>query len=188
MNKKQKWNTQKGITLIALVITIIILLILAMVSIKLVMNSGIITRAEKGVDEYSKAQEDETEKLLQAEYEAAKYEGKTTGTFTDYILETRYSGVKIGDYVNYNEGTNHTYTTDTTKGVGGNVGTKDTNTEKYQLIPKEYTTEDLSWRVLGVNAKGELEIISDNPTKEYIYLANEEGYLYGPDELNRMCN
>ena len=48
---KQKSN--KGITLIALIITIIILLILAVVSIRLVMNNGIINKAEKAVTTYS---------------------------------------------------------------------------------------------------------------------------------------
>lgn len=41
---------QKGITLVALVITIIILLILAMVSIRIVMDGGLITRASKATD------------------------------------------------------------------------------------------------------------------------------------------
>ena len=43
-----KLKNNSGITLVALIITIIVLLILAMVSIRLVMNVGIIDRAEKG--------------------------------------------------------------------------------------------------------------------------------------------
>ena len=43
-----KLKNNKGITLVALIITIIVLLILAIVSIRLVMNGGIIDRAEKG--------------------------------------------------------------------------------------------------------------------------------------------
>ena len=44
---KQKFkNTQKGITLVALVITIIVLLILAMVSIKIVMDGGLISKVK----------------------------------------------------------------------------------------------------------------------------------------------
>ena len=39
---------QSAITLVALIITIIILLVLATVSIKLIMNGGIIDKAEKG--------------------------------------------------------------------------------------------------------------------------------------------
>ena len=50
--KQKSQNTQSGITLVALIITIIVLLILAMVSIRLVMNGGIIDRAEKGTQAY----------------------------------------------------------------------------------------------------------------------------------------
>lgn len=47
--KRQKKNTQKGITLVALVITIIMLLILATVSIRLLIDNGILTQVEKAV-------------------------------------------------------------------------------------------------------------------------------------------
>ena len=43
---------QKGITLVALIITIIVLLVLAIVSIRLVINGGIIGKAESGTDAY----------------------------------------------------------------------------------------------------------------------------------------
>ena len=50
--KQKSQNTQRGITLVALIITIIVLLILAIVSIRLVMNDGIIGKAEYGRDQY----------------------------------------------------------------------------------------------------------------------------------------
>ena len=50
---KNNLREQKAITLVALIITIIVLLILAMVSIRLVMNGGIISRANRGVEAYS---------------------------------------------------------------------------------------------------------------------------------------
>ena len=46
---EHKGNTQKGITLLALIITIIVLLILSVVSVQLVTKSGIIERAKQGV-------------------------------------------------------------------------------------------------------------------------------------------
>ena len=104
---KEKLKQAKGITLIALIITIIILLILAIVSISLVINQGILNKSKNAVDKYSEAESDEQAQLLKSEYEMAKYEGKTTGSFTDYVLETKYNGVKIGDIVNYNEGTGY---------------------------------------------------------------------------------
>ena len=58
---------QKGITLVALIITIIVLLILAMVSITLVMNDGIINRANNAVTAYQTAENDEQGQLNSAE-------------------------------------------------------------------------------------------------------------------------
>ena len=57
MNKKLKNKQEKGITLIALVVTIIIMLILAGVSIKLAIdNNGVIGNAKEAKDQYEQAQ------------------------------------------------------------------------------------------------------------------------------------
>lgn len=93
-------RTMKGITLIALIITIVILLILAVVAINEVQGDGIIAHAKNATSDYEKAQNEEQEKLMQAEYEMAKASGKTQGTYNDYLLEKEY-GVKIGEKVNY---------------------------------------------------------------------------------------
>lgn len=63
---KEKHKTLKSnhaITLIALIITIIILLILAMVSINLVVNEGIITKAKYAVEKYKEAEQNEIDQL-----------------------------------------------------------------------------------------------------------------------------
>ncbi len=55
---------QKGITLVALVITIIVLLILAGVTITLTLGeNGIFKTAEKAGENYTKAQREELERL-----------------------------------------------------------------------------------------------------------------------------
>lgn len=64
---------QKGITLVALIITIIVLLILAMVSISLVMNVGIITRANNAVNNYASAEHNEQLQLNYVENEMQHY-------------------------------------------------------------------------------------------------------------------
>ena len=243
---KNNLREQKAITLVALIITIIVLLILAMVSIRLVMNGGIIDRAEKGTKAYTESEVQEQIKLAYSEWQTARWTGETR-TAADFVkarLETTYgenkvdnvtetngvftvkfkdgreytynvatgttekvgkwndngdgtythsetgTKVQIGDVVNYNELSNgeKSYTTDTSKGIGGSVGTQDSTTKKYPLNEKTYTTEDLTWRVLGVNASGQIELISENTTSEYVFLANEEGYLYGPSALNTMCD
>lgn len=60
-NKRLKSNN--GITLIALIITIIVLLILAMVSIKLIWDGGIIAHAKNAVNKYEEAQRNETDQI-----------------------------------------------------------------------------------------------------------------------------
>lgn len=69
---KEKLKNTKGITLIALIITIIVLLILAMVSIKLVWDGGIITHAQTATSKYTVEQEKELIGLGYSDYKMAK--------------------------------------------------------------------------------------------------------------------
>ena len=56
-NKKMK-KEEKGITLVALVVTIVVLLILAGISLNLVIgNEGILTRSKDAADKYGKQTE-----------------------------------------------------------------------------------------------------------------------------------
>ncbi len=59
-------KAQSGITLVALIITIIVLLILAMVSISLVMNSGIIDKSNHAVNQYKASEINEQQQLNSA--------------------------------------------------------------------------------------------------------------------------
>ena len=87
LNKRRQRLKEKGITLIALVVTIIILLILAGVTLNMAMSGGgLFSRARNTADKYKKAQEDEAEliseigKEMNSEYVGAYIEGyKTTG-------------------------------------------------------------------------------------------------------------
>lgn len=73
--KVSKLTSQKGITLVALIITIIVLLILAMVSISLVMNGGIIDKSKSAVDKYSGEEIQEQLKLAYSEWQMSQYTG-----------------------------------------------------------------------------------------------------------------
>ena len=87
----------KGITLVALIITIIVLLILAMVSISLVINSGIITKTKTAVDKYSEEEMIEQIKLANQEYQMAQFTG-TNLSAVDFIkgrLEEIYENVTV---------------------------------------------------------------------------------------------
>ncbi len=82
MKKEELKKANKGITLIALVITIIVLLILAGVSIAtLTGDNGILTKAQTAKEKNDAAEKEETQKLLQAEanmnLEETEYNGVT---------------------------------------------------------------------------------------------------------------
>lgn len=66
-------KAEKGITLVALVITIIVLLILAMVSITIVTNHNVIQYANNATTSYNEAQTQENTLLDQAAKEMEKY-------------------------------------------------------------------------------------------------------------------
>ena len=229
---KSKLEKQKGITLVALVITIIVLLILAMVSIKIAIDGGLTTKASDATKQHIIASEEEAIQTGYAAYQMAlankenvtkptiegaatvtpkgedwsvtftktnnEYELKKDGTVklikegngstTDstesaYItprIEVTYKGktLKVGDYVNYDEGTGYTWTTDASKGTGGD----------YNLNSKTYTTENMDWRVLGLDKNGNLELIGDKQTTQDLYLKGKAGYFNGQEQLNEMCN
>ena len=59
---------EKGITLIALIITIVVLIILAMATIGAVRDSGITTHAERAAERMNKAQIEEKANLTKLEY------------------------------------------------------------------------------------------------------------------------
>ena len=80
-----KRNTQKGITLVALVITIIVLLILAVVSIKIVFDGGLITKTSDAIEVNRAAQVEELKELWKAEKNIAKYENSKMRTLEELL-------------------------------------------------------------------------------------------------------
>ena len=82
-NKKMK-KEEKGITLVALVITIVVLLILAGISLNLVMgNEGILIRSKEAVDKYGKQAENEQQGLNDVETWLGEKFGGSTGSGED---------------------------------------------------------------------------------------------------------
>ena len=83
-------NKDKGITLIALVITIIILLILAGISISALTNQGLFKNAKAAQNATEKAEEEQGQRLNEYEDEINKYlnnanEDEKIGLITDNI-------------------------------------------------------------------------------------------------------
>ncbi len=80
MKKEIKNKQEKGITLIALVVTIVVLLILAGVSISLVLNNnGVISRAKEAKNRYAEAQTNEEKQLNEVSDWIKEIVGDTTG-------------------------------------------------------------------------------------------------------------
>ena len=86
-NIRKKLKSTKGITLVALIVTIIVLLILAAVSLSAVFSQdGIFSRAEQATDKYSQAKARETLEIVLSDAQMQKYtNGLTDEQLTDKI-------------------------------------------------------------------------------------------------------
>ena len=116
MKKEIKNKQEKGITLIALVVTIVVLLILAGVSLSLVLNNnGVISKAKEAKNRYAEAQTNEEKHLNEVSDWIKEIVGDTTGgsgSTVDgvpipagfvYVGGTKASGLVISDAVADNE-------------------------------------------------------------------------------------
>ena len=84
MKKEKNKRYDGGITLIALVVTVVVLLILAGVSLNLVIgNEGILTRSKEAVDKYGKQAENEQQGLNDVETWLGEQFGGSTGSGED---------------------------------------------------------------------------------------------------------
>ena len=102
MNKKLKIKQEKGITLIALVVTIVVLLILAGVSISLVLNNnGVISKAKDAKNQYTEAQTNDEKQLNEISDWIDTKVGDTTGGGS----VTKIDGVPIPEGYYYVGGT-----------------------------------------------------------------------------------
>ena len=91
-----KKNRQKGITLIALVVTIVVLIILATVSVNAVLgNNGIINRAQKARDSYSNSQKSEDEQMAVLANEMAQYNEGNSSEDGKVTLPDGWNGDKV---------------------------------------------------------------------------------------------
>ena len=74
-------NRNKGITLVALIITIVVMLILVAVSVNVIIKSNLIGTAEKAVDKYNKVAEEEGNSGV------IEIDGKKYNSIEDYMKE-----------------------------------------------------------------------------------------------------
>ena len=163
-------KNKKGITLVALVVTIVVLLILAGVSINLVLgNNGIIAKAKDAETKSAEASQNDLKGMNALTEEMNNALGEKP--------KVDLSKYKIGDYVNYTYDTAENYVlTSATCGSSSNPA---------DGIPQ---TTGLKWRILNIDeANGTVDLISENPTGTSVYFGNILGYNNGPYLMNEIC-
>ena len=82
-------NRNKGITLVALIITIVVMLILVAVSVNILIKSNLIGTAEKTVDKYNKVAEEEGNSGV------IEIDGKKYASIEDYLAQKEYINSNI---------------------------------------------------------------------------------------------
>ena len=95
-----------------------------------------------------------------------------------YATQPLAKAVSVGDYVAYNAGNNHSYTSPV--GTGSSHG----NGNSSQTFT---SSSSLKWRVLGWDDEtGGVMLISEEPI-EGVTIKGAIGYLYAEQELNEIC-
>ena len=209
-NTKENHKDKAGITLIALVVTIIILLILAGISIQMLAgNNGILTRAKEAKINWENASSKEQQVLNDIEQQMAEIINENTGEIDENTLVgmfkkaqkesctnengtcTDSTHLHIGDYVNYINPTSGEYTV-----PAGEVGGE--NAQTYLVSQNQ-----LNWRVLGIEGTGNsayIKLIAGSPMKKsksdksevdegspYLYMRGAKSCLNSVAELNKIC-
>ena len=109
----RKIKNQKGITLVALVITIIILSILATISIQSLTNTGLFSKAQEAKEKMQNAEENQAKMLNEYEDELNKY---ISGT----VKET-FKGTTVADAIQYGDVLNKDYNTELHDAYGNKI-------------------------------------------------------------------
>ena len=176
---KKTFKNSKGITLVALVITIIILLILAGISISALTNTGIFQKAKDAKQKSEDAALDQNTKLDEYENELDKYLPK------QLVDKVNDGTIKVGDYISYtpDQASTDDILQELATYSGNTDSTKNTTSTLTQEIDKE---TGLKWRVLDVK-DGKVRLISDRPTTSKITLYGAKGYNNAVYLLDKTC-
>ena len=177
MNKSK--NT--GITLVALVITIIILLILAGISISSLTNSGLFENAKLAEERTKNAQEKENSILSEYADLINQYAKGITWTMNEETGEITGGGktLHVGDYVNYQA--------KVTNATDEQLTALNTQLNTYSgATDNALANEALEWRVLDV-VNGQIRLISATPTTKTISLCGEDGYNNAVYLIDNAC-
>ena len=189
-------NKEQGITLVALVITIIILIILATVAINFAFgNNGLIQRAEDARDYYVNDTSYTDESITNVESYLNEIIGGNGGSSSGgkTLVQAFNDGeIKVGDYVDYKNPTSGTYTAYATDTGMDNAGIDGVTDQVFDVSKNQ-----LNWRVLGIDEEtGGLKLIAGSPMKSdnivngeaspYLYMYGAKSYTNGVNILNSI--
>ena len=202
-------NKMTGITLIALVITVVILIILATISINFLFGeNGLVTRAQQATQlaEEASATEDMGMYLASIQMEETQNENFR---LADY-LSNNVGNNGLEDFINQGNGygdvsyNGHNFLVNledyTFTYLGKSNGTVNRRLEQVlgnnnESVPGismveagEIETEDLGWRVLSVNKDGSVNLIANRNTGFEVSLSGINGYTNGVKALNEICS
>ena len=155
---KKKSLQEKGITLIALVVTIIILLILAGVTLNIALSdNGLFSKTQEAAEKYKQAQSDEEEMVRQIATQ----------------MNSEYVGAEVTGY-DLTGNTNKTY----------KATTDETGYAEEQTINRK--EDGMQWRIWDFD--GNILWIIGDSTDDKLYLQGVIGYNNGVDILDDICN
>ena len=200
---------QSGITIIALVVTIIILLILAGITVSMVSNDGILGKAKNAAAVSEKASAEEEMSMYLASLEVSEAEDGNK-RLADYIQDDLGNG-EVEDFLNNGDGyaqvayRGHNYMVNLddgtftyigkTDGKGVNRHIKQVLSNDNQDVPGiamveagEIETEDLGWKVLSTNSDGTVNLIANTNTGFEVSISGINGYTNGVKALNEICS
>ena len=191
---KEKLAVERGITLLALIITVVILIILAAVTINITLNSGLINQAKQAGEDTMQAAKDEQQMLEDA---ASYINGILADTNKAKTLVQAFKDgeIQVGDYVDYTPDPHDPVTVGTDKtgftDSDGDLGTTD------QTYSQD--TTNTHWRVLGLTEDGNSVMLLGSPIKQdgasreeqlkyYLHLEGATGYKNCETTLNEICS
>lgn len=183
----------KGITLIALIVTIIVMLILVAVGVNVMIKSNLIGAAEKAANGYKTAYKDEINLIEEGENLIDDYIGgvekkhnwqRSGDTITCEHCSLTYTiGEIVTDVYNYTPGTGTTTITSEKSGYAQNQ----------TINLSDDPTQIVAWAVLGIEdrdkngTKETLLLTRYSPTYDKITFVGATGYNNCVSEIDRMC-
>ncbi len=190
----------KGITLIALIITIIILLILVGVSINLAIKGDLFGSAEKAVSGTNDKVAQEQTRVDELMGELERVESQNAVHNWQYTDSTR---AKIRCTCTRCKAFNDGDSTGRTLNIGQQIGETESKTASTSITSAKsgrdsdqtlaLNAEETKWVVFGYEDKDKdglnevLLLTTEHPTTNKIYFKGAAGYNNAVDEVNRMC-